>query len=78
MFNNQFLQLDYTLGREVTWNPYHVNVVRTSLTRNILAQFDDMYYEMVDAFDDALPRQISSGNPSTSVFLLEESVLTFV
>ncbi|KAF8887264.1 cytochrome P450 [Gymnopilus junonius] len=56
----EFLQLDYTLGPEVTWNPYHVNVVRTTLTRNILAQFDEMYHELVNAFDDALPRELSS------------------
>ena len=70
---SKFLQLDYTLGPEVTWNPYHVNVIRTSLTRNILAQFDDMYHEMVDAFDEALPREMSSGKPSPSVTIKFQS-----
>ncbi|KDR84440.1 hypothetical protein GALMADRAFT_713260 [Galerina marginata CBS 339.88] len=57
-----YLQLDYTLGPEVTSNPYHVNVVRAAMTRNIMAQFDEMHDEMLQAFADVLPLNASNGN----------------
>ncbi|KAF8178052.1 hypothetical protein BJ912DRAFT_1063390 [Pholiota molesta] len=40
-----YLQLDYTLGPEVTTNPYHIKVVRSTMTRNVAAQFEDMHSE---------------------------------
>ncbi|KAF8165943.1 cytochrome P450 [Crassisporium funariophilum] len=52
---NKFLQLDYTLGTKVTTNPYHINVVRAAMTRNIVAQFDDVRDEMLSAFEEAIP-----------------------
>lgn len=50
-----FMQLDYTLGPEVTSNSYHTNVVRTSVTRNIATQFKDMHEEMILTFEELLP-----------------------
>ncbi|KAF9477848.1 cytochrome P450 [Pholiota conissans] len=50
-----YLQLDYTLGPEVTTNPYHINVVRSTMTRNVAAQFDDMRTEAISAFEDLIP-----------------------
>lgn len=64
------MQLDYTLGPEVTWNPYHIVVVRSAMTRNIAAQFDEMTNEMVNAFDDILPKEPSSGNMDFLIFFL--------
>jgi hypothetical protein len=49
------MQLDYTIGPEVTSNPYHVNVVRAAVTRNIAAQFNDMREEMILTFEELLP-----------------------
>ncbi|KAF8165950.1 cytochrome P450 [Crassisporium funariophilum] len=50
-----FYQWDHTIGAEVTANPYHINVVRGPLTRNIASQFDDMREEMLLALDDLIP-----------------------
>ncbi|KAF8967500.1 cytochrome P450 [Flammula alnicola] len=50
-----YLQLDYTLGPEVTTNPYHINVVRSPMTRNIAAQFDEMRDEATRAFEEIIP-----------------------
>ena len=52
----QYMQLNYTLGPEVTSNPYHSTTVRTSMTRHIGTQFDDMRDEMVRAFRNVLPQ----------------------
>ncbi|KJA17748.1 hypothetical protein HYPSUDRAFT_205974 [Hypholoma sublateritium FD-334 SS-4] len=49
-----YLQLDFTLGPAVTTNPYHINVVRSPMTRNIGPQFEDMHEEAVDAFKDII------------------------
>ncbi|KAF8178050.1 hypothetical protein BJ912DRAFT_672003 [Pholiota molesta] len=49
-----YLQLDYTLGPEVTTNPYHIKVVRSTMTRNVAAQFEDMHSEAVSAFEDLI------------------------
>ncbi|KIM49862.1 hypothetical protein M413DRAFT_59041, partial [Hebeloma cylindrosporum] len=35
--------------------PYHTNVVRTSVTRNIATQFKDMHEEMILTFEEMLP-----------------------
>ena len=53
--NLQFYQWDHTIGPEVTMNPYHINIVRGPLTRNIAAQFDDLREEMIHALDDLIP-----------------------
>ncbi|KAJ7644773.1 cytochrome P450 [Roridomyces roridus] len=43
-----------TMGREVMENPYHLNIVRTTLTRNLHRCFPDVRDEIVCAFDDVL------------------------
>lgn len=45
------------MGREVTDNPYHINIVRGPLTRNLANQFDDIRDEMVLAVNDMIPCQ---------------------
>ncbi|KAJ7254606.1 cytochrome P450 [Mycena rebaudengoi] len=46
------LQSDYTMGPEVSTNPYHSETVRTNLTRNLGRCFPDVRDEIVNAFDD--------------------------
>ena len=46
------IQTDYTLGPEIRLEPYHVPVVRTSLTRNIAIRFAEIKDEITAAFDD--------------------------
>ncbi|KAF9254469.1 cytochrome P450, partial [Marasmius fiardii PR-910] len=45
----------YTISPTLNENPYHVDVVRTPLTRNIVARFDDIHDEIVAAFKDNIP-----------------------
>ncbi|KAK7460911.1 hypothetical protein VKT23_008839 [Stygiomarasmius scandens] len=49
------LQTDYTMGKELRSHPYHVDVVRNSLTRNIAAKFADVKDEIECSFGDEIP-----------------------
>ncbi|PPQ77969.1 hypothetical protein CVT26_005274 [Gymnopilus dilepis] len=49
------VQTDYTLGRQIRMDPYHVGIVRTPLTRNIAARFSDIKDEIVTAFSEIIP-----------------------
>ncbi|KAJ6558751.1 cytochrome P450 [Mycena vulgaris] len=48
------LQSDYTMGRELTQNPYHAGAIRGSLTRNLGRCFPQVRDEIVHVFDDVL------------------------
>ncbi|KAJ7687915.1 cytochrome P450 [Mycena rosella] len=48
------LQSDYTMGPEITMNPYHAAAIRGSLTRNLARCFPQVRDEIVHAFDDVL------------------------
>ncbi|KAE9393366.1 cytochrome P450 [Gymnopus androsaceus JB14] len=49
------MQSDYTLGAAPAQDPYHIAVVRTPLTRNLGARFDDIREEIVLAMQDQIP-----------------------
>ena len=51
----QTIQTDYTLGRRVRVDHYHVPIVRTPLTRNIAIRFSDIKDEIVTAFSELVP-----------------------
>ncbi|VDB84351.1 unnamed protein product [Peniophora sp. CBMAI 1063] len=53
----EILQLEYTLGTDSVDVPYHVDVVRNALTRNLNARFDDIWDEIQMAFGE----EISAG-----------------
>ncbi|KAJ7660365.1 cytochrome P450 [Mycena polygramma] len=48
------LQSDYTLGINITKNPFHISAVRGSLTRNMGRCFPDVHDEIVHAFNHVL------------------------
>ncbi|KAJ7503871.1 cytochrome P450 [Mycena galericulata] len=48
------LQADYTIGPQMTTNPYHAPVIRGGLTRNLGRCFPQVRDEIVHAFDDVL------------------------
>ena len=52
--HQQTLQVKYTMGPEICYNPYHVQVVRSRLTRNIGVLYPELRSEMRMAFDDVL------------------------
>ncbi|KAL0058078.1 hypothetical protein AAF712_015257 [Marasmius tenuissimus] len=51
------IKSDYTMSPTILRDPYHVDVVRTPLTRNIGARFDDVCDELAIAFNENLPSQ---------------------
>jgi hypothetical protein len=49
------IQSDYTMGRELQDNPFHVATVRSPLTRNLAIRFPDVQDEIASAFNDFIP-----------------------
>jgi hypothetical protein len=47
--------MDYTLGPDLHHDPYHVAIVRTSLTRNLGMRFLDIQDEIAASFADLIP-----------------------
>ncbi|KAJ7918487.1 cytochrome P450 [Mycena leptocephala] len=52
---NTLLQMEYTIGHEQHYDPYHIVVVRNPMTRNIGVCFPDIRNEVVAAFEDLVP-----------------------
>ncbi|KAJ4481987.1 cytochrome P450 [Lentinula aciculospora] len=50
----EIMQSEYTLGQPATIDAYHIEVVRTSLTRNLGAKFADLQDEIKAAFADEI------------------------
>jgi len=42
------------MGEEIFADPYHISVIRSTLTKSIPARFPDMRDEIVQAFDDCV------------------------
>jgi hypothetical protein len=55
-YYSQVLQAEWTIGRDITENPYHTTVIRVGL-RNIGQCFPQLHDELVHAFDDVLALQ---------------------
>ncbi|KAK0452675.1 cytochrome P450 [Armillaria borealis] len=49
------LQMNHTMGYSLCVDPYHAEVVRGALTRNIAICFADVHDEMKAAFEDNIP-----------------------
>jgi cytochrome P450 len=47
----EFLQVDYTMGKEIREDPYHIGTVRTPMTRNLPIRFPDVQEEIVTSFE---------------------------
>lgn len=68
------LQTEFTMGPEVKYDQYHVQVVGRTLTRNLAARFEDVYDEIGCAFEDLVPLPArewgseSKAGRSTSLF----------
>ncbi|KAL0578382.1 hypothetical protein V5O48_003603 [Marasmius crinis-equi] len=50
------IKANYTIGPTALRDPYHIDAVRTPLTRNIGARFDDVSDEIAAAFEDNFPK----------------------
>lgn len=49
------LSVEFTLGPSVLHNPYHIPIIRSTLTRNLGAVFPDVREELADAFNHEIP-----------------------
>ncbi|KAF9263054.1 cytochrome P450 [Marasmius fiardii PR-910] len=52
---DDFFKARYTVSPHLNSNPYHVDVILTSLTRNIAAKLDDVRDEVQQAFQEFIP-----------------------
>ncbi len=64
----QLVQINYTLGACIQQDPYHVEIIRSQLTRNIAGFFPVIREEIIAAFSEIIP--IKKGNPSYSHVLV--------
>lgn len=49
------IQMDYTIGPEIRLDPYHVAIVQSSLTRNLVECFPHVQDEIATAFAEHIP-----------------------
>ena len=59
MINHQFVyqqefQIDYTMNPRIHQNPYHAQVTRSQLTRNVGTLYPELRNEITTAFDDII------------------------
>ncbi|TCD62558.1 hypothetical protein EIP91_006736 [Steccherinum ochraceum] len=52
---NEVLHMDYTFGNEAHNNPYHIPIIRTSLTRNLGVLYPEVRDELVTASNELIP-----------------------
>ncbi|KAG6808415.1 hypothetical protein H0H92_004233 [Tricholoma furcatifolium] len=48
------LQTEFTMGPSIKYDQYHVGVIGSTMTRNLVARFDDVYDEIACAFEDVI------------------------
>ena len=53
--DTQQLQIDYTLGRNIRENPYHIPIVRLRLTQALPLLVPEVYDEVVMACNEFIP-----------------------
>ncbi|KAJ3859187.1 cytochrome P450 [Lentinula novae-zelandiae] len=51
------LQTEFTMGHSIKYDRYHINVIGSTLTRNLVPCFMDIHDELTSAFIDVLPSQ---------------------
>ena len=51
----QSVQMDYTMSRSMHNDPYHVDIIRGTLTKKLDVLFPNLHDEIVKAFKDEIP-----------------------
>ncbi|KAF8844182.1 cytochrome P450 [Paxillus ammoniavirescens] len=54
---NENLKFEYTLGHDIHYNPFHIPIIRSQLTRNLGILYPDIRDEVVVAFEETLDLQ---------------------
>lgn len=55
------MQIDYTLGTQGRDNPYHLPIIRNTLTKNLGSLLPDILDEVAHAFDCEVDSKVSKG-----------------
>ncbi|KAF5316158.1 hypothetical protein D9619_006291 [Psilocybe cf. subviscida] len=63
--------MDYTLGAETRQEPYHIPIVRTTLTRALGVRFPDIKDETIAAFNDIIPLNDYKGDYHASSTVMQ-------
>lgn len=48
------LQTEFTMGPTIKYDQYHIGVIGSAMTRNLVARFDDVYDEITSAFEEVI------------------------
>lgn len=56
------LQTEFTMGPSIKYDPYHVGVIGTTMTRNLAARFDDIYDEISAVSEEVIRDGSFSGD----------------
>ncbi|KAF5369084.1 hypothetical protein D9758_002904 [Tetrapyrgos nigripes] len=51
----QLMQIEHTMGKAIHTDPYHIDVIKNSLTRSISSKLESIVEEVAYAFQDELP-----------------------
>jgi len=51
----QLMQIEDMMGKVINTDPYHVDVIKNTLTRHISSQFTNIQEEVLATFQDELP-----------------------
>lgn len=52
------LQTEFTMGPSIKYDQYHVGVIGSTMTRNLVARFDDVYDEIACSCEDVIRDRI--------------------
>ncbi|KAI0059971.1 cytochrome P450 [Artomyces pyxidatus] len=55
--SHELFQVRYTMGSQVTRNPYHIPLIRSQLSKRLSVIFDDIHDEVVAAFNNVVPEK---------------------
>ncbi|KAF9261891.1 cytochrome P450 [Marasmius fiardii PR-910] len=69
------VHLEYTVSPIIHKNPYHIDVIRTTLTRNIAARFDEVRDEIQAAFSELIPLQDDWVEPPNIIKTIQDIVV---
>ena len=59
--SSQLFQADYTVTRDVTRDPWHVEIIRTKFARDLFSVFLDLVDELPLAMDECFPAEGQRG-----------------
>ncbi|KAG7090375.1 hypothetical protein E1B28_009494 [Marasmius oreades] len=54
---NDMMQLEHVMGKELQYDPYHIEVIKGTLTRHISTQLPDIHAEILEALAAELPEE---------------------